>query len=408
MTLSEPKTYVTHLECSATGDRHDADRLHNLSRAGKPLLTRYDLAAIKAVLPREALKERPWSMWRYRELLPMRRVESIVSLGEVVTPFVTVPRIAKQIGGGEILIKLEGLLPTGSFKARGQAVAISMAKEFGVKDAVIPTAGNAGGAMAAYCSRAGIGSYVFCPEDTPQANIRQTALQGGKVYLVNGLLDECGKIAGAAAKQRGWFDMSTLKEPYRLEGKKTMGFELAEQLNWELPDLIFYPTGGGTGFIGMWKAFDEMEKIGWIGSKRPRMVCVQSSGCAPIVRAWQEGKEQGERWENAQTFASGLRAPASIGDYLVIRVIRESQGFGITVSDEEIRAAWQEMGRTEGLLMCPEGAATFAAYKRALHEGRVSPGERVVLFDTANGLKYEMPKAGQAIDKNQPIDFAAL
>jgi threonine synthase len=397
----EIPTFVSHLECSATGERHAADRLHNLSAAGKPLLVRYDLEAVRRALAREELSEREQTMWRYRELLPVRRSANIVSLGEVMTPIVDAPRIAKRIGGGELLIKMEGMLPTGSFKARGQAVGISMAKELGVKAAVIPTAGNAGAAMAAYCSRAGIASYVFCPEDTPTAVVRQTALQGAQVYLVNGLLDDCGKLAGAGARENGWFDMSTLKEPYRIEGKKTMGLELAEQLGWTLPDVIFYPTGGGTGFIGMWKAFDEMEQIGWIGAERPRMVCVQSAGCGPVVKAWSEGKTKSERWENASTFASGLRAPVAIGDYLILRVIRESKGFGILISDDEIRAAWQEMGHAEGLLMCPEGAATFAAYKKALRDGRVSRTERALLFDTANGLKYDMPEAGTRIDKNR-------
>lgn len=404
----ERPTFVTHLECSATGERHAADCQHNLSRAGKPLLVRYDLEGVRRALSREQLRERAPTLWRYRELLPVRHSANIVSLGEVMTPIVDVPRIARKLGGGELLIKQEGVLPTGSFKARGQTVGISMAKELGVKAAVIPTAGNAGAAMAAYCSRAGIPCYVFCPEDTPAPTVRQTALQGAKVYLVNGLLDECGKIAGASAKANGWFDMSTLKEPYRIEGKKTMGLELAEQLGWELPDVIFYPTGGGTGFIGMWKAFDEMERIGWIGAKRPRMVCVQSAGCGPVVKAWLEGKEKSERWDNASTFAGGLRAPVAIGDYLIIRVIRESKGFGILISDDEIRAAWQEMGHAEGLLMCPEGAATFAAYKKALRDGRVSRAERAVLFDTASGLKYDMPPAGERIDKDHPPDFAAL
>jgi threonine synthase len=254
--------------------------------------------------------------------------------------------------------------------------------------------------MAAYCSRAGISSFVFCPRDAPRSVIRQTALQGAQVYLVDGLLDECGKLAAASAKANGWFDMSTLKEPYRVEGKKTMGLELAEQLGWDLPDVIFYPTGGGTGFIGMWKAFAEMEQIGWIGAKRPRMVCVQSTGCGPIVKAWLAGKESSDRWADASTFASGLRAPVAIGDYLVIRVIRESKGFGTLISDDEIRSAWQEMGHAEGLMMCPEGAATFAAYKKALQDGTVSRTERVVLFDTADGLKYDLPAGGTTVRRS--------
>jgi len=393
-------TFVTHLECSLTGERYEPDRLHNVSRAGKPLIVRYDLPAVKRALPRDALKERPWSMWRYRELLPVRRAENIVSLGEPVTPIVAAPRVAAAHGAGELLLKLEGVLPTGSFKARGQAVAISMAKELGVRSAVVPTAGNAGSAMAAYCSRAGIEARVFCPEDTPESNIRQSALQGAEVFLVNGLLDECGKLAGTLARRYGWFDLSTLKEPYRVEGKKTMGFELAEQLGWTLPDVIFYPTGGGTGYMGMWKAFDEMEALGWIGPQRPRMVCVQSAGCAPIVRAWEQGRETAERWNDVKTFASGYKAPATIGDFILLRVLRESGGFGITVTDEEIVDAQREMGRTEGLLMCPEGAGCFAAWRKAVADGRVGRHERALIFDTAIGIKYDMPAAGRRIDRH--------
>ena len=402
--MTEQPTFVTHLECSSTGEHHAADELHNLSRAGKPLLVRYDLDGVRRALPRNELKARAPSLWRYRELLPVRRASNIVSLGEVMTPIVNLPKIAGTVGVDELLVKLEGVLPTGSFKARGQSVAISMAKELGVTAAVIPTAGNAGAAMAAYCSRAGMSSYIFCPDDTPSALIGQAAMQGATVYLVDGLLDECGRIASSYAKEHGWFEMSTLKEPYRIEGKKTMGFELAEQLDWQLPDVIFYPTGGGTGFIGMWKAFDEMERIGWIGPRRPRMVCVQSMGCGPIVKAWQEGKESSEPWPNANTFAAGLRAPVAIGDYLVIRVIRESRGSGILVSDEEIREAWREIGKTEGLLMSPEGAATFAAYKRALRQGLVAPKERALLFDTANGLKYPLPSEAKRVDRRGVVD----
>ncbi|MCC6533794.1 MAG: threonine synthase [Burkholderiales bacterium] len=397
---SEPCSFVSHLECSATGEHYEAGRLHALSRSGKPLLVRYRLDEIERAFPREALRERAWSMWRYRELLPLPRAAEVVSLGETVTPIVAAPRVARAAGGGELLIKQEGMLPTGSFKARGQAVAISMARALGVKAAVIPTAGNAGAAMAAYCSRAGIESHVLCPDDTPQTIVRQAALQGASVYLVNGLLDECGKLAGALARERGWFDLSTLKEPYRIEGKKTMGFELAEQLGWELPDVIFYPTGGGTGYIGMWKAFDEMESLGWIGRKRPRMVCVQSSGCAPLVRAWREGQSHARRWDEVETYASGFKAPATIGDFLVLDILRASEGFGITVSDEEIVAAQLDMGRAEGILLCPEGAGCFAAWRKAIAAGQLRGDERTLVFDTASGLKYPMPAAGIAVDKS--------
>jgi len=400
--VADLPTFVTHLECSLTGERYPADQLHGVSRAGKPLIVRYDLEGVKRAMPRERLAARPWSLWRYRELLPVREARDIVTLGEHVTPIIAAPRLAAKHGAGELLIKLEGLLPTGSFKARGQAVAISMAKALGVRAAVVPTSGNAGAAMAAYCSRAGIEARVFCPDDTPETNVRQAALQGAQVYLVNGLLDECSKVAGALAREHGWLDLSTLKEPYRVEGKKTMGFELAEQLGWELPDVIFYPTGGGTGYMGMWKAFDEMEAIGWIGPKRPRMVCVQSAGCAPIVRAWEQGRDSAERWNDVRTFASGFKAPATIGDFLLLRVLRDSNGFGITVTDEEIVAAQAEMGRAEGVLLCPEGAGCLAAWRRAVADGRIARHERCVIFDTATGLKYAMPAAGRRMDKADP------
>jgi threonine synthase len=395
--------FVSHLECSASGERYPADRLHTVSRAGKPLLVRYRLDDLRTAWARESLAERPWSLWRYRELLPIRSAAHVVSLGEVVTPILLARAAAQAHGADELLIKQEGVLPTGSFKARGQAVAISRARELGVRAAVIPTAGNAGAAMAAYCSRAGIASHVLCPDDTPETIVRQAALQGASVYLVNGLLDECGQVAGALARSHGWFDMSTLKEPYRVEGKKTMGFELAEQLGWDLPDVIFYPTGGGTGFIGMWKAFDELEALGWIGRKRPRMVCVQSSGCAPLVRAWQEGTSHARRWDDVSTYASGFKAPASLGDFLVLGIVRASGGFGITVSDEEIVAAQQAMGAHDGILLCPEGAGCYAAWRKAVADGRVQRDERVVIFDTATGLKYPMPAAGRHVDKNNPV-----
>ena len=404
----ERPTFVTHLECSATGERYPADELHNLSRAGKPLLVRYDLAGVKKSLSREALAQRPHDLWRYRELLPVRRVENIVSLGEAITPIVAMPKLAKKLTAAEILVKDEGRLPTGSFKARGLAMAVSMAKALGVTHMAMPTNGNAGAALAAYASRAGIKTTVFCPQDTPEVNVREIALQGATVYRVNGLIDDCGKIVMQGQAKVGWFDTSTLKEPYRIEGKKTMGLELAEQLGWELPDVVLYPTGGGTGLIGMWKAFAELEAIGFIGKKRPRMVAVQAAGCAPIVRAYDAGVEHAPRWEDAQTIAAGIRVPQAIGDFLVLRAVRESGGFAIAVTDEAITAAIDEVARAEGLLLCPEGAATYAALQQGLADGRIRRDERALLFNCATGLKYPMPPVGRTLDRLQPIDFATL
>jgi threonine synthase len=283
-----------------------------------------------------------------------------------------------------------------------------MAKELGVAKMAIPTNGNAGAAMAAYCTRAGIQSYAFCPDDTPEVNIREIAVQGAKVFKVNGLIDDCGKLVTEGEKQLGWFNMSTLKEPYRIEGKKTMGLELAEQLGWRLPDAIFYPTGGGTGLIGMWKAFAELEAMGWIGKERPKMIAVQAAGCAPMVKAWEDGVEHAPRWENAHTMAAGIRVPQAIGDFLILRAVRESGGFAIAVTDEAIAEARREVGQAEGILLCPEGAATYAAYKAALADGRVGSDAQVVLFNCASGLKYEMPPAGIALDRTKPVDYDKL
>ena len=405
---TERPTFVTHLECAATGERHAADEVHNLSRAGKPLLVRYDLDGVKKALSKEALAERPADLWRYRELLPVRRMQDIVSLGEAVTPLLTLPKVGKALGGAEILVKDEGRLPTGSFKARGLVMAVSMAKAFGISHMAMPSNGNAGAALAAYASRAGIRSTVFCPEDTPEVNLSEIALQGARVYRVNGLIDDCGKIVAEGKAKVGWFDTSTLKEPYRIEGKKTMGLELAEQLGWSMPDVIFYPTGGGTGLIGMWKAFAELEAIGFIGAKRPRMVAVQASGCAPMVRAYEAGAEHAPRWEDAHTIASGIRVPQAIGDFLILRAVRDSGGFAIAVPDEAITAALDEVAREEGLLLCPEGAATYAAYKQSLADGRVTRSERAVLFNCATGLKYPLPPVRHTLDRHKPIDFANL
>jgi threonine synthase len=350
--VEERPTFVTHLECSLTGERYPADQIHGLSRAGRPLLVRYDLAGVRGALTRETLATRPADLWRYRELLPVRSVQDIVSLGEVVTPLVPLPGLSEETGA-EVIIKDEGRLPTGSFKARGLVMAVSMARAFGVRHVAMPTNGNAGAALAAYASRAGMTATIFCPQETPAINVEEMAAQGADVYRVNGQIDECGKLVGRGKESVGWFDMSTLKEPYRIEGKKTMGLELAEQLGWQLPDVIFYPTGGGTGMIGMWKAFAELGALGWIGAKRPRMVAVQAEGCAPIVRAWAAGLEHATRWEDARTIAAGIRVPQAVGDFLIIRAVRESGGFAIAVSDAAISAGVEEVAKREGFLMCP-------------------------------------------------------
>jgi threonine synthase len=405
---AERPSFVTHLECALTGERYAADEVHNLSRAGKPLLVRYDLAGVARALSKEAVAARPQDLWRYRELLPVRRARDVVSLGEAVTPLIAVPTIAKKLGARDILVKDEGRLPTGSFKARGLVMAVSMAKALGITHMAMPTNGNAGAALAAYATRAGIRSTVFCPEDTPDVNVSEIELQGARVYRVNGLIDDCGKIVAAGTATVGWFDTSTLKEPYRIEGKKTMGLELAEQLGWEVPDVVFYPTGGGTGLIGMWKAFDELEAIGFIGAKRPRMIAVQAAGCAPMVRAFEAGLEHASRWEDAHTIAAGIRVPQAVGDFLILRAVRQSGGFAIAVTDAAITAALSEVSRDEGLLLCPEGAATFAAYKQALADGRIAASDRAVLFNCATGLKYPLPPVRRTLDRHRPIDYAAM
>ncbi|GAA0670685.1 threonine synthase [Sphingomonas insulae] len=407
LTTDRP-TFVTHLECSLTGERYEADRLHGLSRAGRPLLVRYDLDAVSAKLSRAALAARPTDMWRWRELLPVRHTDNVVSLGEIETPLIPIPGSAGSAGSGNVLVKDEGRLPTGSFKARGLVMAVAMAKELGVRTIAMPTNGNAGAALAAYATRVGIETIVFCPEDTPEVNVREIAMQGARVWRVNGLIDDCGAIVGKGAAEGRWFDFSTLKEPYRIEGKKTMGLELAAQLGWELPDAIFYPTGGGTGLIGMWKAFDELEALGWIGPKRPRMYAVQASGCAPIVRAFEDGVEHAERWEDAHTVAAGIRVPKAVGDFLILRAVRASGGKALGVGDPAILKAVDDAARRDGLLLCPEGGATLAAYREALRTGEVDEDERVVLFNCATGLKYPMPAAPQTLDRHAAIDFAAL
>ena len=407
LTADRP-SFVTHLECSMTGERYEADRLHGLSRAGRPLLVRYDLARVREALTRRALEARPADLWRWRELLPVRAKENIVSLGEVATPLVRLERTGAALGAGELLVKDEGRLPTGSFKARGLGVAVAMAKELGVTRIAMPTNGNAGAALAAYASRAGIETIVLCPDDTPEVNVREIAAQGARVYRVNGLIDDCGRIVAEGAAEGRWFDMSTLKEPYRIEGKKTMGLDLAEQLGWAVPDVIFYPTGGGTGLIGMGMAFAELEAIGLIGRERPRMVAVQAEGCAPIVKAWQEGEEHAPRWEDAHTVAAGIRVPRAVGDFLILRAVRESGGFAMAVSDAALTQAVADAARDDGLLLCPEAGATLAAWRQAVETGLVRPDERAVLFNCATGLKYPLPDRSRTLDRHGPLDLASL
>ncbi|MBA3878758.1 MAG: threonine synthase [Sphingobium sp.] len=397
-------SYVTHLECSMTGERYEADQLHGLSKVGRPLLVRYDLAAIRAALPRALVEARPSDLWRWRELLPVRDAANIVSLGEIETPLVPIP----ASGGARVVVKDEGRLPTGSFKARGLVMAVSMAKALGVTKIAMPTNGNAGAALAAYATRCGIETVVLCPDDTPEINVREIALQGARVYRVNGLIDDCGAIVGKGAAQGLWFDFSTLKEPYRIEGKKTMGLELAAQFGWQLPDAIFYPTGGGTGLIGMWKAFDELEALGWIGPKRPKMFAVQASGCAPIVKAFDDGVEHADRWEGAHTIASGIRVPRAVGDFLILRAVRESGGIAMAVDDDAIEAAVVDCAAKDGLLLCPEGGATLAAYHAARERGLVGADDKVVLFNCATGLKYPMPDQSKTLDRHAEIDLAGL
>ena len=401
-------TFVSHLECSLTGRRYEAGRVHGLSEAGRPLLVRYDLAAMAQAMGRRQMPrpDEP-GFWRYAAMLPVTRAENRVSLGEVVTPLIALDRVAAALGTqpGRAVVKDEGRLPTGSFKARGLALAVSMAKELGIDHLAVPTNGNAGAALAAYARRAGRKATVLCPADTPEINVREIRQLGADTWLVNGLIDDCGRIVGGGKEAVGWFDVSTLKEPYRIEGKKTMGLELAEQMGWRLPDVIFYPTGGDTGLIGMWKAFQELQALGWLDGPPPRMVAVQASGCAPIVRAWEQGLEHAPLWEGAHTVAAGIRVPVAIGDFLVIRAVRESGGFCLAVTDEAITKARALVAAADGLLLCPEGAATVAGYQRALAEGLVQPEEKVVLFNCATGIKYPLPAVEQRIDCRLPIDY---
>jgi threonine synthase len=390
-------SYLSHLDCTACGDRVEADALHRTCPScGKVLFARYDLAALRADMPAPALEGRAWDLWRYRELLPIRDDRFARSLGEGGTPLLATERAAAGVGleRGELLIKDEGANPTGSFKARGLSVAVARAAELGASHVALPSAGNAGAAAAAYAAAHGLACHVAMPRDAPTSTQEEVALYGAELLLVDGLIDAAGALIRERGATENWFDVSTLKEPYRAEGKKTMGIELAEAGGWGdawCPDVVVYPTGGGTGIVGMWKAFDELEQLGWIGSKRPRMVVVQSTGCAPIVRAYERGAEHAEPWTDAHTLAAGIRVPSAIGDYLILRAVRESEGTAVAVTDEEIVEAQLTLGRLAGINAAPEGAATFAALPHLVASGFLGGNERVVLFNTGTGLKYPTP-----------------
>jgi len=381
-------TTVTHLECSLCQKRHEAGHVHNLCECGGPLLVRYDLEQARQNWSREWLAGAPSTMWRYAPVLPVRKPESIVSLGEGFTPLVRARRMGERLGADDLWIKDEGLNPTGSFKARGLSCAVSMVVELGIRKLAIPSAGNAASAMAAYASAAGIEAHIFMPRDVPQSNYIECKSFGAHVTLVDGLISDCARIVGERRQSEGWFDVSTLKEPYRIEGKKTMGYEVAEQFQWKLPDVIFYPTGGGVGLIGMWKAFEEMEALGWIGAKRPKMIAVQADGCQPVVRAFERGEARSQFWENAQTVSAGLRVPKPLGDFLVLDAVRSSGGTAIAVSDADTLDAGVELATAEGMFVAPEGAACVAALRKLLATGFLKREERIVIYNTGSGLKY--------------------
>jgi threonine synthase len=378
---------ATHLECSLCGNRLEAGRAANLCGCGGPLLARYDLDSIRRRWRRSAVAGGPSNMWRYAPLLPPVD-EFAVSLGEGWTPLIRSRRLGSRLGADSLWIKDEGANPTGSFKARGLSCAISMCAELGIRKVSIPSAGNAAGALAAYAAAAGIEAHIFMPRDVPHANYLECKAYGACVTLVDGLIGDCARAAAERGAAEGWFDVSTLKEPYRIEGKKTMGFEVAEQMDWELPDAIFYPTGGGVGMIGMWKAFAEMERLGWIGSRRPKMIAVQAEGCQPVVRAFEENEPRARRWDDARTIAAGLRVPHPLGDFLVLQAVRQSQGTAIAVSDDEMLDAGAALAAEEGIYAAPEGAACVAALSKLLDSGFLKSADRIVLYNTGSGLKY--------------------
>lgn len=404
--------YVTHLECANCGEQYDASRVHGLCvKCQRPLWVRYDLERLRKKFARADLKGRPSSLWRYLELLPVNDPAKIVSLAETVTPLVSTPRLGSAFGVDHLYVKDESRLPTGSFKARGMTMAVTKANEFGIRRVAAPTAGNAGGAMAAYAARAGMAAYVFMPQDTPTINVKECWLAGAKTFRVNGLINDCGRIVGEGKNVKGWFDLSTLKEPYRIEGKKTMGLELAEQFDWELPDVILYPTGGGTGLIGMWKAFAELEQLGWLNSPRkPRMISCQSEGCAPIATAYARGERFAPKFENAATIASGVRVPVAVGDFMILDAVRASGGTAVAVPEERIAPWMKKSISLEGLAICPETAVCLGALEMLLARGEIKPHERIVVFNTGAAQKY--PEAVQEeiplLDISKPIDWAKI
>ena len=412
--LSETRrvNFVTHLECADCGKHVPAGQPHNLcTECHRPLWVRYDLEQLRNRFPRGSLAGRPGDLWRYRELLPYTDPANVVSLGETATPILPAPRLGSELGMTHLQIKDESRLPTGSFKARGMAMAITMANELGIRRVACPTAGNAGGAMAAYASRAGMESFVFMPDDTPMINLKETHLAGARVFRVNGLINDCGRLVGEGREPMGWFDLSTLKEPYRIEGKKTMGLELAEQLGWELPDVILYPTGGGTGLIGMWKAFAELEAIGWLPSgKRPRMIACQSEGCAPIVRAFEAGEKHAPPFENAHTVASGLRVPVAVGDFMILNAVRESGGCAVTAPESCIAGWMERLAKLEGLAICPETAICMGVLDQLLAGGAIRPSESVLVFNTGGAMKYPdlIEEPARHIDLGQAPDWQAI
>lgn len=406
------KNFVTHLECANCGQRYDAKMIHGLCvQCQRPLWVKYDLVALGKNFSKQDLAGRPQTLWRYLELLPVNDPTKIVSLAETVTPVVETRRLAAALGMDHLFVKDESRLPTGSFKARGMALAVTKANEFGIRRVAAPTAGNAGGAMAAYAARAGMEAYVFMPQDTPAINVKECWLAGAKTFRVNGLINDCGRIVGEGKARKNWFDLSTLKEPYRIEGKKTMGLELAEQLDWELPDVILYPTGGGTGLIGMWKAFAELEQLGWLkSSRKPRMISCQSDGCAPIATAFAKGERFAAKFENAATIASGVRVPVAVGDFMILDAVRASGGTAIAVP-EKVIAPWMKKSISlEGLAICPETAVCFGALEILLARGDIKPDERIVVFNTGAAQKY--PEAVQEkiplLDISQPLDWQII
>jgi len=379
---------VTHLECSLCNRQYQAGKPWNLCECGGPLLVRYDLQKLRSAWSRDSLVSAPENMWRYAPALPVTKETSIISLGEGMTPLLPARRTGERIGSGDLLIKDEGLNPTGSFKARGLSCAVSMCVELGQRKLAIPSAGNAASALAAYAAAAGLEANIFMPQDVPQSNFIECKAYGARVTLVDGLISDCGRIVAERKQAEGWFEISTLKEPYRIEGKKTMGYELAEQLGWTLPAAIFYPTGGGVGMIGMWKAFAEMEALGWIGPERPKMIAVQAAGCAPVVKAFEEGEEKSQFWNDASTVASGLRVPKALGDFLVLRAVRESGGTAIAISDNELIDAGIQLAAEEGMFVAPEGAACVAAAEKLIRSGFLKHEDRIVIYNTGSGLKY--------------------